>query len=124
MRLRHVSSVRMTRLVSGAPGLISGAVALGVTLPTLAQGPGWQGGPPFGPYPLGPHPFGPWLWAAGLFFLLRILLVTGLSLVVWRLLMTRPLWQRPDNAVQILRERYARGEISEDEYRKRAATLA
>lgn len=117
MRLRRVYSVLVT-------GLVSGALALGFALPSLAQGLGPEVGRPFGPHAFGPHPFGPWLWAAGLFFLLRVLLVTGLILVVWRLFLTRPLWQRPDSAVQILRERYARGEISEDEYRKRAATLA
>lgn len=113
MRLRQVYSVFVS-------GLTSGAMALSVAVPGLAQDLGQ--GRPFGP-PFGPHPVGPWLWGAGLFFLLRILLITGLILVVWRWFMTRRLWYRPDSATQILRERYARGEISEDEYRKRAATL-
>jgi putative membrane protein len=121
MRLRHVYSVLTA-------GLTAGALALGLALPSLAQDVG-QGGPPFGPHRFGPHPFGthplgPWMWVAGLFILLRLLLVTGLIVIVWRLVTTPAIWRRPDSAAQILRERYARGEISEDEYRKRAATLA
>ena len=48
----------------------------------------------------------------------------GSWVVVWRLLGAGGLWHRPDSARQVLRERYARGEISEEEYRKRLSTLA
>ncbi len=120
MRMRHVFAVSMA-------GLATGALALGLALPGLAQdmGPGgFPVGPHrFGPHEFGAHPFGPWLWAAGLLFLLRILLVTGLILVLWRVLTARTIWCRPDSATQILRERYARSEISEDEFRKRVITL-
>ena len=109
-------------------GVIAGTLTLGLALPGLAQDTGPDGpafGPHrFGPMPFGPHPFGPWAWVAGLSLLLRLLLVTGLILLIWRALTTPTIWRRPDSATQILRERYARGEISEDEYRKRAATLA
>lgn len=115
MRMRRVSAVLMA-------GLATGALALGLALPGLAQDMG-PGGSPVGPHEFGAHPFGPWLWAAGLLFLLRILLVTGLILVLWRVLTAQTIWNRPDSATQILRERYARGEISEDEFRKRVATL-
>jgi putative membrane protein len=105
-----------------------GAPAQGVPGPAPG-GPGQFGPGPYGPRhfgarPFGPRPFGPWgIAAGGLFFLLRALLFVGLLLIIWRLLGTRSVWQRFDAATQILRERYARGEISEDEYRKRLTTL-
>ncbi|HET9001958.1 MAG TPA: SHOCT domain-containing protein [bacterium] len=102
------------------PLLLLAAVVLSEAIPALAQ-------PmrPFGPRALGDHPHGPWIVAAfGLFMLLRALVVIGLVIVVWRLVSARGLWQRPDSATQVLRERYARGEIGEEEYRKRLETLA
>jgi putative membrane protein len=121
MRIRRVYTLLTA-------GVIAGTLALGLALPGLAQDQG-PAGPPFGPHrfgpmPYGPHPFGPWAWVAGLSLLLRLLLVTGLILLIWRALTTQTIWRRPDSALQILRERFARGEISEDEYHKRAATLA
>jgi len=113
--------------------ILSGAVAAGLALPAvaalavpaLAQGLGGFGPHPFGPYPFGPHPLGPGMWVVGgIFLLLRALLLIGLVALIWRVLGARTLWQRPDNATQLLRERYARGEIGEDEYRKRLVTLA
>lgn len=99
---------------------LPGAPVLGQAVPALAQELR-----PFGPRMLGPHPAGPWFWAAaGLFFVLRLLLVIGVVAVIWRLLSARGLWSRPDSATQLLRERYARGEIGEEEYRKRLETLA
>jgi len=71
----------------------------------------------------GPRRAGPFGFAAGLFFALLLLLIVGVILVLWRLLNARTLWQRPDPALQLLRERYARGEIGEDEYTKRLHTL-
>ncbi len=102
------------------PVLLAAALVLGQALPALAQELR-----PFGPRSLGAHPFGPWMWAAaGVFLLLRVVLVVGLVALVWRLLSARGLWHRPDTAVQVLRERYARGEIGEEEYSKRLGTLA
>jgi len=120
-RMRQMYSVLMARLRGGG-------LALSLATAGLAQVTG-PGGPPFGPHrfgpmPFGPHPFGTWAWVAGLGLLLRLLLIIGLILIIWRALTTPTVWRRPDSATQILRERYARGEISEDEYRKRAATLA
>ncbi|TMI79571.1 MAG: SHOCT domain-containing protein [Bacillati bacterium ANGP1] len=60
----------------------------------------------------------------GPFLLLRALLGIGLVVLIWRVLLTRSLWHRSDRATRILRERYARGAIDEDEYRKRLRTLA
>jgi len=116
----------------------AGILVLGLAVAVLAQGvaapPGPGVAPPpgpnlygpygFGPHRFGPYLFGPWMWVAGLFFVLRVLFLVGLVLVVWRVLSARLLWERLDPATRILRERYARGEISEDEYRKRLATPA
>ena len=110
--------------------LLSAAAMLVVALPALARQAAPFGRRPFGPhsfgpYPFGPHPFAPWVFvAAGTFLALRLLLVIGLVIVVWRLLGAGGLWHRPDSATQVLRERYARGEIGEEEYRKRLSTLA
>ena len=101
---------------------ILGAVALVpiLAIPALAQQ-----APRFGAHHFGPHPFfGPWAWVVGAVFFFRLALLVGLAIVVWRLLGVRGLWNRPDSAMQVLRERYARGELSEDEYRKRLATLS
>ena len=107
--------------------VLAGALVVGLALPALAQvviGP-----PPMSPYPFGPHMvgargWGPHPWLVGPFLLLRALLGIGLVVLIWRALLTPSLWRRPDAAVQILRERYARGEIGDDEYRKRFGTLA
>jgi len=99
------------------PALLSAVLILTFALPALAQG-------VIGPHGSGPHPFGPRAGMFGLFLLLRAVLVIGLILLVWRALLTRSLWHRPDGATQILRERFARGEIGDEEYRKRLGTLA
>jgi uncharacterized membrane protein len=104
--------------------IIAAVLVTLVALPGLAQGWGPHGMEPYGPGHFGPSPFGPGLWAFGTLFLLGALLVLGLLIVIWRVLAMRTLWQRPDSATQLVRERYARGEISEDEYRERLATLS
>jgi len=117
-------SVRAT-ILSGAAsaGLALPAVAA-LAVPALAQGLGGFGPHPFG-HSFGAPPLGPGMWVVrGTFLLLRALLLIGLLLLVWRALGARALWQRPDRATQLLRERYARGEIGEDEYHKRLGTLA
>jgi putative membrane protein len=103
--------------------VIAAALVTLLALPGLAQGFGPHGMEPYGPGHFGPHRIGPGLWIFGTFFLLGALLVLGLLITIWRVLATRTLWQKPDSASQIVRERYARGEIGEDEYRKRLATL-
>lgn len=121
------------------PMVLAGALLVALALPALAQTvvgqqPQVSGPPPLSPYPYGPHMFGgrgvgphgwgvhPWLF--GPFLLVRALLGIGLVVLIWRVLLTPSLWRRPDGATQILRERYARGEIGDDEYRKRLGTLA
>lgn len=113
----------------GTPGTPGTGPGVG---PGYGPGYGPEYGPWMGPYGrrggfgpgFGARRFGPGLWAAGLFMLLRLLFLVGLILLIWRVLTAGPWWRRVDAAGQILRERYARGEISEDEYRKRLTTLA
>jgi len=113
-------SVRAKLLSGAAAAGLALPVVVGLALPALALGIGR-----FGPHAFGPHPFGPGMWVVGgIFLLLRALLLIGLVVLVWRVLRAPTLWKRPDGAAQILRERYARGEIAEDEYRKRLGTLA
>lgn len=97
------------------------------------SGPGFGPGPGYGRRGFGLHRFRPRRFGAGLlvrgvFSLFRLLLLAGLILLIWRVLNARLLWarlgHRQDPAAGILRERYARGEITEEEYRKRLATLA
>jgi putative membrane protein len=62
-----------------------------------------------------------WLWG-GLMMVLWVALIVG---AVW-LLATRPWWRAPppaDRAREILAERYARGEISTEEYHERLDAL-
>jgi putative membrane protein len=71
---------------------------------------GWQGG---------------WMWVTGLVWLLMIVALTGL--VVWLVLRTSNPTGTPrggaDSARRILAERFARGEIDEDEYIRRRDLL-
>jgi len=92
------------------------AVVPALAGPVLAQS-----GPYFRRFPLEP---GPWLWFTGAAMLLRALLFIAIVVVGWRLLTSRGAFHAPDSALQILRERYAKGEINEEEYRKRVATLS
>lgn len=103
-----------TRLASVRVLIIAAALVPTLAAPVLAQGERYfRGGP-----------FGPWMWFAGAAMLLRALLIVALIVVVWRLVAARGgVLHPPDSALQILRERYAKGEISDDEYRKRLATL-
>jgi len=65
-----------------------------------------------------------WLWMLGW----SVLLLAGLAALVWVIVrLTRGGGQSPDNrsgsARSILDERYARGEIGDEEYRTRRDTL-
>jgi uncharacterized membrane protein len=132
--------------ISTAPALAQQATQLsaqGAPSPgipgTPGYGPGMPGyGPRFGPG-YGPG-FGPGRRyrggrgfgrrpgiAAGVFALgalLRFLLLIALLVIAWKVITLRSLWGRPDGAVQAVRERFARGEINEEEYRKRLAVLS
>ncbi|HLY23250.1 MAG TPA: SHOCT domain-containing protein [bacterium] len=99
---------------------------------TPGYGPGTPGyGPRFGPGRMmysGRRGFArrPRVGAAvfALGALLRFLLLIALLVIAWKVITLRSLWGRPDGALQVLRERFARGEINEEEYRKRLVALS
>lgn len=120
-------------------------VAQGAPAPGVPQGPGGPGyapgyrypgyGPGFGPgYRMRVDPrfggrgVGPGAGivagAFALHMLARFLLLIALLVIAWKVITSRSLWGRPDGAVQVIRERFARGEIDEEEYRKRLAALS
>jgi putative membrane protein len=77
--------------------------------------------PPYGPE-WGTHPMW-WMWAAwGIGMMLVMLLLWGaviVGLVVGiRWLLRQGRGQRSDSALEILRQRYARGEINKDDFEK------
>jgi putative membrane protein len=91
-----------------------------VPVPALAQERPWEWGP-------GMHP-GWWMWGAGgLVMMLMMLTVWGLVItgVVFgiRWLARQGRDERPDRALDILRERYARGEINKEEFEARRKDL-
>lgn len=104
--------------------IIGGAVVLIVLLVGLLGG-GMMGSGIVGPGMMGPGmtPFG-WL-----FMLLVVMLVIGgiVALVVWLLRQGQPAAPAADagggRALDILRERYARGEIGREEYERMRADL-
>jgi putative membrane protein len=77
---------------------------------------------PFGPY--GP---GPWGWMVGGWIMMLVfwgLLIAGIVVLV-RALTTRNVFGQPshDNALEILRRRYAGGEITKDQFEEMKRTL-
>ena len=91
-----------------------------IPAPALAQERPWQWGP-------GMHP-GWWMWGAGGAVMMIMMLVfwglvvTGLVLGI-RWLASQGRQDRPDRALDILRERYARGEINKEEFEARRRDL-
>jgi putative membrane protein len=74
------------------------------------------------------HPMG-WMWGAGGLVMMVMMLVFWAVVIVAVVVAMRWLWhQGPagggDGAIQILRERYARGEISREEFESRKRDLA
>ena len=73
--------------------------------------------------PFGPSMYNP--WPGVLFAVFLVLLLAGVTLlVVWLLRSTAPSAQGHDSALMILRERYARGDISRDEFDRLRNELA
>jgi putative membrane protein len=105
----------MNRL-AGVFGGLSGVAAL--PLPAWAQERPWEGGP---------HPmWGMWgAWGVGMLLgmlTFRVLVIVGLvALVRWLVIQGRA--SRTDTALEILRQRYARGEINKDEFDARKRDL-
>jgi putative membrane protein len=128
---------------SGGPGRsgITAQTAPAPSTPNSPAAPGTPGyGPGFGPgygsgfgrggmpFRRGGRGFGARAGlAAGIFAigaLLRFLVLIAVLVIAWKVINLRSLWGRPDGAVQTLRERFARGEISEEEFRKRLGVLS
>ena len=70
-----------------------------------------------------------WMWGAGGLVMMLMMLVFW-GLVIWgivvgiRWLVRQGRDERPDRALDILRERYARGEIGKEEFEARRRDLA
>ncbi len=78
----------------------------------------WSGG-----YPMG------WMWGAwGIGMMLMMLLFWGLVIAAIvlgvRWLVGQPKVSQPDSALEILRQRYARGEINREEFEQKKRDLA
>lgn len=107
---------------------VSAAVcSISLASPLWAQGPAWNGG-----YPCGPHMM--W-WNGGwggmilgplLMIFVPAVLIAGLLLVLWRFRppSTGPSSASPQSPLDILKERFARGEIDKEEYEERRRILS
>jgi putative membrane protein len=88
--------------------------------PALAQERPWEWG-------WGMHPGG-WIWGAGglvMMFMMLVfwgLVVAGIVFGL-RWLVTQGRQEQPDRALDVLRERYARGEINQEEFEARRRDL-
>lgn len=91
-----------------------------IPAPSMAQERPWEWG-------WGMHP-GWWMWGAGGLVMMLMMLafwglmIAGLVLGV-RWLVSQGRNERPDRALEILRERYARGEINKEEFEARRRDL-
>jgi len=93
----------------------------------LAPGNGWAQERSY-EWSWGMHPMG-WMWGAwGVGMMLMMLVFWGLLIVGIvvgiRWLARQGAGSRPDGAIEILRERYARGEITKEEFDARKRDLA
>ncbi len=95
------------------------ATALAIPWPGWAQERPWDG---WGMHPM----WGPWgVWGIGMMlgmFVFWALVIAGLVLGI-RWLVTERREAPPDRALALLRERYARGEISKEEFESRRRDL-
>lgn len=64
-----------------------------------------------------------WGWGAGLFWTIFTVAILAAAAAVIILALRRPSEPRSGSAEQILAERFARGEIDEEEYRQRHRAL-
>lgn len=106
----------MKRLARSITVLVS---ALGTPLPAWAQDRPWEG---WGMHPM----WGVWgLWGIGMMvvmFVFWALVITGIVLGI-RWLVSPPREPRSDRALAVLRERYALGEISKEEFEAKRRDL-
>ena len=66
---------------------------------------------------------GPKAWLGGLGLLFHLGLMASLIALSWRVFSVLPSWNGPDDAIRLLRERYARGDIDDEEFGRRLAAL-
>jgi len=118
MRLPCVRTTLMAAIVQTAGLMVSPAGASTVG----PEAPGPNGLVPFGPPPTG-MPVGPRAWLGDLGMLLNLVFIGSLIVLVWRIVAAIPRWRRGDEAIRLLREQYARGDIDEQVYRTRMAAL-
>ncbi|MDE3176940.1 MAG: SHOCT domain-containing protein [Pseudomonadota bacterium] len=122
----------MTRIAASATGAVAALIGLGTTLVRADQ--------PTGPdkYPYGPNGMGPYMmeWMGGgygmffgpLFMILVLAVVIAAAVVIVRALSGPSHWPPSPapggrTALDILKERYARGEIDKNEFEERRRTL-
>lgn len=106
------------------------ACSIFLATPLWAQGPAWNGG-----YPCGPHMMG---WNGGWSGMILgplLMILVPVILIVALLLAARRLWpsstgpssvqpEVPQTPLDILKERFARGEIDKEEYEERRRILS
>ncbi len=70
------------------------------------------------------HMMDGWGWGMGLGWLISVGIVVLLAVVIWRLLQGRGPRRSEGSALEILKERYARGEIDREEFEAKKRDLA
>jgi putative membrane protein len=102
-------------LVGGLGGGLSGIAALPVTAWAQERPWGWGSHPMWGAHPM----WGMWgAWGLGMMLFMLVfwaLVIVGLGLGI-RWLASQGRVARADSAMEILRQRYARGEINKEEF--------
>ena len=99
------------------------------SMPSVSRWAGVQQGPGYHDWPMGPGMMSPWgMGWMGMFFMLVfwILVIVGLFLLIRWLLQATPgkrQEQREPRSVEILKERYARGEIDKEEFEQKRKDL-
>ncbi|WP_427340031.1 SHOCT domain-containing protein [Caloranaerobacter sp. DY30410] len=63
-----------------------------------------------------------WLWMLG-FSLIKILVVVGIAILFIKLINREHSYRNSSRALEILEERYVKGEISEEEYKHKKKIL-
>lgn len=69
------------------------------------------------------HMYGPWGWGMMFFMVIFWVLVIAGAIYLFRRLPFRPMEKQEDSALEILKKRYARGEISKEEFEEKKRDL-
>jgi putative membrane protein len=114
-RLQRLEKICAKRVAQGSAVLTAGLYPLGAA---LAQGRMYE-------WSWEMHPMWWWGWGLGMMlmmFLFWVLVIVGLVAGIrWLLGQTKS--ARPDSALEILRQRYARGEINKEEFEAKKKDL-